>query len=285
MHVDDMADWEHLRLSADPGPQPGVAQSLLSSIVAVPMSVRHWDLYAIDRVTVLLFFALLLTAEARLLKRINLTSSGSRVTYASFDLEALAGYSGKESARMEYRRCWPVVALLTVAAQCTTVLRRWEETQPDCQVPRVSMEPVERAIWRAHRTRRARARRHNERQFKAHATLVVGALRKAEARQDSEPRRALEDLIVMLLTIAERYAEGRIGDLLDADQLAGVAPAAPRSNCGWSWWGPWSCWSWPVRPSSDCPTLHSSHCCRWWRCWLRSSSTADECRLRGGSSV
>ncbi|MCL7370520.1 hypothetical protein [Streptomyces ardesiacus] len=131
---------------------------------------------------------------------------------------------------MEDRRCWPVVALLTVAAQCAAVLRRWEETQPDCQIPRVSVQPVERVIWRAHRTRRARARRHNERQFKAHAALVVGALRQAEARQDSKPGLALEDLTVMLLTIAERYAEGRIDDLLDADHLAGVTPAAPRER-------------------------------------------------------
>jgi hypothetical protein len=92
------------------------------------------------------------------------------------------------------------------------------------------VQPVEHAIWRAHRTRRARARRHNERQFKAHAALVVGALRRAEAQQDSKPDRALEDLTVMLLTIAERYAEGRVDDLLDADQLAGVTPAAPRER-------------------------------------------------------
>ncbi|MGW1712533.1 hypothetical protein [Streptomyces sp. NPDC002156] len=230
MNVHDMADWQHLQLSADPGPQPGVVQALLSSIVAVPMSVRLWDFSAISKVPPFLFWALILVAEVRLLKRTNLTSSGSGATYAAYDLESLAGYPDKESARMEYRRCWPAVALLTVAAQCATVLRRWEETQPDCQIPRVSVQPVEQAIWRAHRTRRARARRHSERQFKAHAALVVGALRKAEARQDSEPGRALEDLIVMLLTIAERYAEGRIDDLLDADQLAGVDPAAPRER-------------------------------------------------------
>ncbi|MFC8241456.1 hypothetical protein [Streptomyces chartreusis] len=41
---------------------------------------------------------------------------------------------------------------------------------------------------------------------------------------------ALEDLTVTLLTIAERYAEGRIDDLLDADQLAGVTPAVPRER-------------------------------------------------------
>ncbi|MDX3673268.1 MULTISPECIES: hypothetical protein [Streptomyces] len=225
-----MADWEHLRLSADPGPQPGAVQALLSKIVAAPMSVRNWDLSAISKITALLFWALILIVEVRIIKRMNLSSSGTGTSYAAYDLESLDGYPVKESARTEDRRSWPVVALLTVAAQCATVLRRWEESQPDCQIPRVSMQPVERAIWMAHRTRRARARRHNERQFKAHAALVVGALRRAEARQDSEPGRALEDLIVMLLTIAERYAEGRVDDLLDADQLAGVAPVAPRER-------------------------------------------------------
>ncbi|MCX5316043.1 hypothetical protein [Streptomyces sp. NBC_00154] len=230
LNVDGMADWEHLRLSADPGPKPGVVQKLLSSIVAVPMSVRTWGFGAIGKVATLLAVALFLVAEVLLLRRTTLTSTGSAATHAAYDLEALAEYPDREGARKEYRRCWPIVALLTVAAQCATVLRRWEETQPDCQIPRVSMQPVEQAIWRAHRTCRARARRHNERQFKAHAALVVGALRRAEARQDSEPGRALEDLTVMLLTIAERYAEGRIDDLLDADQLAGVDPAAPRER-------------------------------------------------------
>ncbi|WP_257581641.1 hypothetical protein [Streptomyces sp. TLI_146] len=229
-HIDDIADWEHLRLSADPGPQPGVVQALLSNIVAVPMSVRRWDFSTISRGTEILIWALILIAEVRFIKRVNLTSSGRGTTLAAYDLEGLTGYADGDSARMEDRRCWPVVALLTVAAQCASVLRRWEETQPDCQIPRVSVQPVERAIWRAHRTRRARARRHNERQFKAHAALVVGALRQAEAQQDSKPGPALEDLTVMLLTIAERYAEGRIDNLLDADHLTGVTPAAPRER-------------------------------------------------------
>ncbi|MEU1790303.1 hypothetical protein ABZ553_31440 [Streptomyces sparsogenes] len=229
-HIDDIADWEHLRLSADPGPQPGVVQALLSNFVAVPESVRRWDFSAISRGTEVLIWALILIAEVRFIKRVNLTSSGRGATLAAYDPEGLTGYADGDSARMEDRRCWPVVALLTVAAQCAAVLRRWEETQPDCQIPRVSVQPVERVIWRAHRTRRARARRHNERQFKAHAALVVGALRQAEARQDSKAGPALEDLTVMLLTIAERYAEGRIDDLLDADHLAGVTPAAPRER-------------------------------------------------------
>ncbi|MGW7027112.1 hypothetical protein ACWGFX_07980 [Streptomyces xanthophaeus] len=230
LHVEDMADWEHLRWSADPGPQSGLVQELLSGFMALPKAVLPWDSSAIGRVTKLLFWALILTAEVRLIKRTNLTSSGRGATLSAYDLDGLTRYAAGESARAEDRRCWPVVALLTVAAQCAVVLRRWEETQPDCQIPRVSVQSVERAVWRAHRTRRARARRHNERQFKAHAALVVGALRKAEARQDSDPGRALEDLTVMLLTIAERYVEGRIDDLLDADQLADVVPAAPRER-------------------------------------------------------
>ncbi|MFF9490237.1 hypothetical protein [Streptomyces sp. NPDC014676] len=228
--IDDIADWESLRWSADPGPHPGVMQTLLSSFVAMPTSVVTWDSSMISRVSALLLVALILIAEVRFIKRVNLTGSGRGTTLAAYDLEVLTRHADGESALIEDRRCWPVVALLTVAAQCATVLRRWEETQPDCQIPRVSVQPVERAIWRAHRTRRARARRHNERQFKAHAALVVGALRRAEARQDSKPGPALEDLTVMLLTIAERYAEGRIDDLLDADQLAGATPAAPRER-------------------------------------------------------
>ncbi|MFI8094063.1 hypothetical protein ACIF9R_38185 [Streptomyces sp. NPDC086080] len=205
-------------------------QGLLSSFVAMPMSVLTGGSSAVGRVPAVLFWALVLTAEVRLIKRMNLTSSGRGATLSAYDMEGLTGYADGDSARMEDRRCWPVVALLTVAAQCAAVMRRWEETQPDCQIPRVSVQPIERVIWRAHRTRRARARRHNERQFKAHAALVVGALRQAEARQDSKPGPALEDLTVMLLTIAERYAEGRIDDLLDADHLAGVTPAAPRER-------------------------------------------------------
>ncbi|MFE4531428.1 hypothetical protein [Streptomyces anulatus] len=228
LRVGFAADWQHLRLSADPGPKPGVVQALLSGFIEMPKYMRDWD--AIGTFINLLAFALFARAEVRFFKRLNLTSKGGSATPAGFDLEVLDGYPEKKGSLAEYRRWWPVVVLLTVAVQCAMVLRRWEETQPDCQVPRVSMEPVEQAIWRAHRTRRARARRHNERQMKAHAALVVGALRRAEARQDSDPGRALEDLAVMLLTIAERYAEGRVNALLNEDQLTGVSPATPRER-------------------------------------------------------
>ncbi|MFF4573881.1 hypothetical protein [Streptomyces sp. NPDC001410] len=217
-------------------------QALLSHIVAVPMPVRTWGFGAIGKVAKLLAIALILVAEVLLI-----------------------GERGVEDG----------------AAQCATVLRRWEETQPDCQIPRVSMRPVEQAIWMAHRTRRARARRHNERQFKAHAALVVGALRRAEARQDSEPGRALEDLIVMLLTIAERYAEGRIDDLLDADQLAGADPAAPRERLRMLVFVlVMACAAILGLPEAALVPLLPVVVCL-----SRSSSTAAGCQLRGSSPI
>ncbi len=156
-HIDDVADWENLRWSADPGPHPGVMQTLLSSFVAMPTTVATWDSSTISRGSALLVTAMIMIAEVRLIKRMYLTSSGRGATVAAYDLEGLTGRADGTSVLMEDRRCWPAVALLTVAAQCATVLRRWEETQPDCQIPRVSVQPVERAIWRVHRTRRARA--------------------------------------------------------------------------------------------------------------------------------
>jgi hypothetical protein len=57
---------------------------------------------------------------------------------------------------------------------------------------------------------------------------VVGALQACEARQDIAPDSAFQDLAVMLVTIAERYAQGRLTCLLDEDQLNQPAAAAPR---------------------------------------------------------
>lgn len=44
------------------------------------------------------------------------------------------------------------------------------------------------------------------------------------------PKEALEDLTVMLLTIAERYAEGRVGELLDEEQIGDATPVVHREH-------------------------------------------------------
>ncbi|MEU3736872.1 hypothetical protein AB0E78_07360 [Streptomyces sp. NPDC032198] len=88
---------------------------------------------------------------------------------------------------------------------------------------------AERIVWRAYRSRKGKARRHCERVVREHSERVVAVLREAEAHQGAEPEQALEDLMVLLLTIAERYAEGHVGRLLDGPQL-GEDRVAPRES-------------------------------------------------------
>ncbi|MCT4356292.1 hypothetical protein M5362_24495 [Streptomyces sp. Je 1-79] len=64
--------------------------------------------------------------------------------------------------------------------------------------------------------------------LKEHAGLVVAALFAAESRIDHDPDQAVKDLARMLVRIADRYAAGRLGALLDEEQLAGLTPIADR---------------------------------------------------------
>lgn len=65
--------------------------------------------------------------------------------------------------------------------------------------------------------------------LKAHAQLVVGKLHAVEQELDRNPSVALRQLAELLLTIAGRYAEGRIGLLVDREDLEGVEPARARA--------------------------------------------------------
>ncbi|MCT9091729.1 hypothetical protein N4G70_23060 [Streptomyces sp. ASQP_92] len=138
----------------------------------------------------------------------------------------------RERQRAERGGFLPVVVLLMSAARCSRAYQQWSRGTGVAGVPRVSMRSVERVIWRAHKTRYPASESfwpstlglmdigsHHRRVLKAHAAQVVGALRAAEARQDAEPAEALREMAVMLVIIAERYAEGRLGQLLDEDRL------------------------------------------------------------------
>ncbi|MFE7539042.1 hypothetical protein ACFU67_32770 [Streptomyces rhizosphaericola] len=138
----------------------------------------------------------------------------------------------RERQRAERGGFLPVVVLLVSAARCSCAHQRWTQGTGVAGVPRVSMRSAERVIWRAYKTRYLVSESvwhntfglveigsHHRRVLKAHAAQVVGALRAAEARQDAEPAEALREMAVMLVTIAERYAEGRLGQLLDQDRL------------------------------------------------------------------
>ncbi|MDX3501246.1 hypothetical protein PV689_04905 [Streptomyces sp. ATCC51928] len=122
-------------------------------------------------------------------------------------------------SRDDFELCWPVVVLVLTAVECGREYKRLTTDRGGEDVPRVSLSAVEGALWRSPRLRRGRARAHQNRATADHIGRVVGALRAAEAQQDSNPKQAMQDLTVMLLTIAERYAEGKVSHLLDDEQI------------------------------------------------------------------
>lgn len=80
--------------------------------------------------------------------------------------------------------------------------------------------------------RRAYARRntvpfasHRRKALRRHAALIVSALRAAESRLDLDPPAARAEIARLLHMISERFAEARVGNLLDESDLAGVEPA------------------------------------------------------------
>ncbi|MFE0545223.1 hypothetical protein [Streptomyces sp. NPDC058891] len=92
-----------------------------------------------------------------------------------------------------------------------------------------TVNEVSKAVRKAYRTRGTIATfSHRRRLMKTHAGVVVAALRAAEARLDSDPNQALHDLGVLMLKIAERYVDGRIGQLLDEDEVADLQPIPDR---------------------------------------------------------
>ncbi len=213
-----------------PEPPPGpwhMVPAVRDWIVSLPDEVRSWqgpiDVFESLRGIVIVLVAVrMLPLLARIL----------HVTAQWPERRAATERQRKQQQRWSdgYWRCWPVVVLVLTAVECGRARKKWQEARPGEDGPRVSLGTVERVLWRAPRTRRGQARDHQERKTKAHIARVVGALRAVEARQDMHPKEALEDLTVMLLTIAERYAEGRVGELLDEEQIGDATPVVHREH-------------------------------------------------------
>lgn len=108
------------------------------------------------------------------------------------------------------------------------------DSEEHVPLPRL-LRTTERAI-RLARRRRATVPRfsHRHRALKNHANAVIAALRAAESGLDTNPDLARADLAAKLHTIAEQYADARIGALLPESELTGIEPqrnweAAARS--------------------------------------------------------
>jgi hypothetical protein len=128
--------------------------------------------------------------------------------------------------RLERRhRC--TVALLVWAAACGNALTAtgWERQSRIEQAKLMLFVEYEiRRAWRTTRAYRPLPTRQQRRELKSHAGQVISALRAAAARIDASPDDGLRALGEMLLSIAKRCAEGRVGALLDDDQLQGHEP-------------------------------------------------------------
>ncbi|MFB8078568.1 hypothetical protein [Streptomyces sp. NPDC056013] len=206
------------------GPNP--LGDVVDRVLAVPGAVRDWEgpaeaFQAVRGVLVLLVLLLALP----LILRVSAALSHSPERRRRRELAERKAWGGGD-----YLRCWPAVVLVVAAVQCAQAQRRWHTGRPGDDVPRVSLKAAESVIWRAPQTRRGDVRRHYERVVSEHTARVVGALRRAEARQDTDPEQALRELTVLLLTVAERYAEGRVGQLLDEDQIGDAEPVVPRER-------------------------------------------------------
>ncbi|MEU3724088.1 hypothetical protein [Streptomyces sp. NPDC031705] len=102
--------------------------------------------------------------------------------------------------------------LLSAATQAARAYLETEAAPSLLDAPRIKVHRVERVIRKAWRARNGGPRRHRRRELKLHAAKVVMALRLAEAQQDIEPGPALKEMMRILVTVAERYVEGEVGE-------------------------------------------------------------------------
>ncbi|MFF5519549.1 hypothetical protein [Streptomyces coeruleorubidus] len=229
-------------LAVDFGPIPHDRASLIESfriwwgvVTAIPdRAVDVWEDPGKFLPLRFIFFCLMYAAAVRVWWPVELARTGG---------ESMVGNAPRQSRRREAADAaalnWPVVALTLCAIQCGRAYRELErQTQSPGGVSesrRVSVKRAEKVIERAWRTRFPaapirRVRRHQRKELKRHAGQVVAALRTVEARQYRNPAEALPELATMLLVIAERYAQGRVLQLLDDEHLAGV-----RIAHDWGW--------------------------------------------------
>ncbi|MEV7447022.1 hypothetical protein AB0O22_38755, partial [Streptomyces sp. NPDC091204] len=116
----------------------------------------------------------------------------------------------------------------------------WAATIHECaeivRAPRVRDQHYTGIVWRSVLcTLDARAMRgttgvsswRRRKTMRRHAYRVADALREAEARLDVDPKESARTTARILLKVSTRYAEGRLGALLDEEDLSSV-PVQPH---------------------------------------------------------
>ncbi|WP_435613915.1 hypothetical protein [Streptomyces tendae] len=137
------------------------------------------------------------------------------------------GWSLSKSTRMatRFRAVSAATNAISVCARAKRV--GWRKHPRELRRLTRALSRVEDELMRLHRTSgHLTLRSHRRQQLKRHAGLVVAALRRAESRVDSDGKAALTPLAALITTVADRIADGRIGELLDEQHLpADLAPA------------------------------------------------------------
>ncbi|MGW1811544.1 hypothetical protein [Streptomyces sp. NPDC002078] len=128
---------------------------------------------------------------------------------------------------VQLRRFEPVVTIARSVGYCAQAYAAPWRTRPrQLRHLASSLRATEAVIMSVHRTSgHLPGRSHRRRELKVHAGLVVAALRRAEARVDIDGQDAVPELGGLLITVAERITEGRIGALLDDGHLTDLTPA------------------------------------------------------------
>lgn len=137
------------------------------------------------------------------------------------------GLSLSKSTRMatRFRSVSAAANAISLCSRARTA--GWRKRPKELRRLARALSRVEDEIMRLHRASgQLPVRSHRRHHLKRHAGLVVAALRRAEARVDSDGDAALTLLAALLTAVAERVAEGRIGALLDEQHLpADLTPA------------------------------------------------------------
>ncbi|MEU6102754.1 hypothetical protein [Streptomyces flaveolus] len=123
--------------------------------------------------------------------------------------------------RMELRTFWPAAAALDAVRCCGAVFKTIGPERTDgLRQLALSMSGVRGALRRAHRSRGTLPLRGDRRrEARAHIRRVVQCLNDAEKQIDVKGDQALPLLVEHLSRIADQYADGRLGALLDEDSL------------------------------------------------------------------
>ncbi|MCX4846347.1 hypothetical protein [Streptomyces sp. NBC_00893] len=141
--------------------------------------------------------------------------------YISISLTAVAGWTHDR-----YRQFRQAAAVLTIsqAVKACTQARLASNTARPMKLTALAnyLADVEKAVLKARQTRQTvLLRSHRIARLRDHAGQVVARLREAEARLDTEPDEAFQELAHLLMTIAENYTAGRVGALLPETELTG----------------------------------------------------------------